>query len=652
MFRDQTDLSLAPHLWGEIEKSLQDSEFFILLASPESANSHWVQQEVHYWLNNKPKENFIIALTGGIIAWDEQANDFDWKKTTSIAPKFEKIFQGEPLYADLSTLKQSKDLNLKSAVFVDSIKSIAAKLHNKTVGELFSEVEHQHRKTIWIRNGAITILSLLLLVSIGFLIYSIIQRDQARSRLAMRYWDEARKERDKNDFVRTLHFGSAAAEIIDEELLPSLLFDMDVAQSINFLHENQVGGADFSPDGKKFLSWSSDAIRLWDIETYKQVGEVMRHKEMVKGAIFSADGKMILSWDNNTIRLWDVEKKKQLGNPMHHVVRLLGAVFSADDKIILSWDPKTIQLWDVETKKQLGEVIHDEISVRDDESGVRGVVLNADGKKILSWSDYTIRLWDVKTRKQIGKTMYHYNTVVDMFKVVVPFGAGFSANEKKILSWGFKAIRSWDVETGKQLGEVMHHEGWINGAVFSRDGKKILSWSSDNTIRIWDVETRKQFGEPMYHSNIVRGAVFSADEKKILSWSDDKTVRLWDVETRKQIGEVMRHRGAVICAEFSADEKRILSCNGDSTVQLWNSDVDMDIPIPLFSLQVKVLTRAEMNLETKELSVIDPVRLNQLIDEYEKEATEHYKVCQYPEANVWRRFHLEKAEMIRPLLKK
>ena len=35
--------------WGSIEAALKGSRFFILLASPESARSVWVQREVAFW---------------------------------------------------------------------------------------------------------------------------------------------------------------------------------------------------------------------------------------------------------------------------------------------------------------------------------------------------------------------------------------------------------------------------------------------------------------------------------------------------------------------------------------------------------------------------------------------------------------------------
>ena len=50
VFRDVSSLSATPALWPSVEAALSDSEFFLLLASPEAACSAWVRREVDWWL--------------------------------------------------------------------------------------------------------------------------------------------------------------------------------------------------------------------------------------------------------------------------------------------------------------------------------------------------------------------------------------------------------------------------------------------------------------------------------------------------------------------------------------------------------------------------------------------------------------------------
>ena len=58
----------------------------------------------------------------------------------------------------------------------------------------------------------------------------------------------------------------------------------------------------------------------------------------------------------------------------------------------------------------------------------------------------------------------------------------------------------------------------------------------DKTLRLWDASTGAAIGEPMRHEDIVLGALYSPDGKRILSWSKDKTLRLWDASRARRSG--------------------------------------------------------------------------------------------------------------------
>ena len=50
VFRDDTDLAASPDLFGKITEALDRSRFFVVTLSPGAAASHWVNQEISYWL--------------------------------------------------------------------------------------------------------------------------------------------------------------------------------------------------------------------------------------------------------------------------------------------------------------------------------------------------------------------------------------------------------------------------------------------------------------------------------------------------------------------------------------------------------------------------------------------------------------------------
>jgi len=51
IFLDETNLALTPKLWSSIESALRQTEYLILLGSPEAAASEWVKMEIEWWLS-------------------------------------------------------------------------------------------------------------------------------------------------------------------------------------------------------------------------------------------------------------------------------------------------------------------------------------------------------------------------------------------------------------------------------------------------------------------------------------------------------------------------------------------------------------------------------------------------------------------------
>ena len=65
------------------------------------------------------------------------------------------------------------------------------------------------------------------------------------------------------------------------------------------------------------------------------------------------------------------------------------------------------------------------------------------------------------------------------------------------------------------------------GAVFSPDGRRVLTGSWDKTARLWEAETGKLLATFQGHTKYVDRAVFSPDGRRVLTASEDHTARLW-----------------------------------------------------------------------------------------------------------------------------
>ena len=69
----------------------------------------------------------------------------------------------------------------------------------------------------------------------------------------------------------------------------------------------------------------------------------------------------------------------------------------------------------------------------------------------------------------------------------------------------------------QMLADLKGHTGRVNSAVFSNDGKKIVTASFDHTAKIWEAATGKLLADLNRHSQDVGSAVFSPDDNNIIT---------------------------------------------------------------------------------------------------------------------------------------
>jgi len=116
-----------------------------------------------------------------------------------------------------------------------------------------------------------------------------------------------------------------------------------------------------------------------------------------------------------------------------------------------------------------------------------------------------------------------------------------------------------DALTGKVAATLAGDRRRLNHAVFSPDGRRVLTASDEEpTARVWDAATGKEVAALAGHAKKVTSAAFSADGARIITGSADDTARVWEAATGKEQRVIAGDGTDVRGVAFSPDGNRVV----------------------------------------------------------------------------------------------
>lgn len=232
-------------------------------------------------------------------------------------------------------------------------------------------------------------------------------------------------------------------------------------------HTAGVPSLAFSPEGMLLASGSLDSsVRLWEVDTGKNVAILQGHNTRVNAIAFSPDGKLLASGDGS---IWSPTPPLHFSAP-----RKNKPVQTSTPKQELHL-PYSVVLWDVATGAQKARLVADT-------KPILTVAFSPDGKSLAAgggWMDgqkeEAIWIWDVVTGDSRIKWRRDF-----------VWSVAFSPDGTLLAAGQINGISLLTVEPNPFSTRLKVNQS-IKGLAYSPDGAILAPGSNDNLIRLWDV---------------------------------------------------------------------------------------------------------------------------------------------------------------------
>ncbi|ETO35008.1 WD-40 repeat protein [Reticulomyxa filosa] len=316
-------------------------------------------------------------------------------------------------------------------------------------------------------------------------------------------------------------------------------------------------------------------------------------------SIFDGNPLLCSGSHDKTVRVWDVETGKQIQIFNEHSGFVICAKFSPyhyhkHRRIVVcssSYD-RTIRFWDFQKNQQLQLLTCD----RKEMCGIELSSFNGGRYLCCGAYDSTVNLWDIEASKSLHTFRGHSWVVwcVDFSPLQSNNNYYYKSNGISMIggsgyticsgSWD-KTIRIWDIETTKQFIIFNGHNDNLcsvkyasNESGISGGANIILSGSSDKSARLWDIRSGQQIQAFNGHTSrvtcveyppfVVNNIEIGGSSNVICSGSSDHTIRFWDIRSNKKELYTIEEENPVYCLKFlrlenkgTNSEKTNSNCN-------------------------------------------------------------------------------------------
>jgi WD40 repeat protein len=566
VFRDRDELASASSLSQEILQALRQARFLVVICSPNSAVSRWVNEEIKEFkkLGRNDRVRAII-VDGEPYASDRP--DLGLLEAFPKALRFHVDQDGnvtgdrmEPIAADARTHGDGKSAAL-------------LKLLSGILGVDYDELRQRERRRRIRRSLALAAGTLAVLAGLaGFWMnrqHAVRQQEQiafaqrlataAQQSVGASGIDLSRRVLLAIESLKRAHTPQGHAALLSAmALLPF--------KHAEFAHDGDVETLSFSPDGvllaaagKNTEAATGDGIeprtvRVWDLASSSEVLTV-QVRDYVQTLAISPDRSLLfVSAIAGNARVWDLKTGREHAPLLHDGPEgfIDALALSPDGKLVVTANSASLRVWESRSGKPLW---------KRSPGSSGGIVFNPDGSLLAaalqpaSGQPSGVVLLDLMTRREA--ILPHQQPV---------YSLAFS-NDGTRLAAGGDSVVVWNAKTRTPIREFPQQAEAIG---FRVDGNQLLA-ATRSYGQLWDIESGQRVNRVEYTGPFGEANSVTLDPSGTkLATAIGEAVRLWDVSHGTEIAR-LPHNGWVTSVAFSRDGARIATGSDDARVRLWSA---------------------------------------------------------------------------------
>ena len=513
VFRDEDELA-GGELKPQISEALADSEYLIVVCSPNSAKSVYVDREIREFISLSPRyrRKIFPFIVEGKPHQDEKHKEQECFPLILLELSNDKTDPIELIAGDIKVTGRGHAF----------VKILAGILKEKGIRftDLWDRYSHEKEKK---EQKEREDKDRLLVIHSHFIV-----------EIAKKLIEEGDSYRARLLLLKMLDREPPYVPEIDRELRKASEFDTFKIYTDGQITEHDI---EISPDKSLIAFISHTTIKIIDVQDGQIINKLEGHTDTVLSIAFSPDGQYIASGSlDNTIRLWDIKKFKQVSCFTGHTDAVLSIAFSPDGQHIASGSlDNTIRLWDIKKFKHIGTLYEDHIG------SVSFVSFNPDGQYVVSISlDKTLRIWNFTTRKRIQRKKIKGAGCIsaisfshDNRHFVFGYTTGFRVY--KIYKWTL-SNRSLFFNHYHFFPSLIISTDFVgNDVSFTPDNNYIISSSFDGSVMLWDAVSGSFLQELKPNNTLSvflpNGKLFAKPESLL----NENIVSFWTIHAQRRL---------------------------------------------------------------------------------------------------------------------